>query len=376
MKNRYPRLLAIAVATGVGCAFATACGTAVPSGGAEAAAPLPSHPDSLRSEVASERNARLRSLAEDPAGDDSRDYVIGAEDLLEVQVFSAEDLSGTVRVSSSGEISLPLLDPVQAGGRTPHALEKEVEDRLRRTYMRDPRVSVQVVEMRSRSVSVVGAVNRPGVHQIGGAARLLDVLAAAEGLSEDAGEHVMVVRRGAGDAAAASKAAGSAPLDSDHGDGDDGDGEGAVPASASDDIEEIDLRALLESGDPRYNVRIQPGDVVQVRSAGVVYVVGDVRRPGGFPLDRNEPLSVLQALALAEGLEPTAAGGGTMILRSGEQGREEIPVDLERVLSGADDDPLLHARDILFIPNSTTKSIARGLLDAFVRMATLRGLIY
>jgi len=141
------------------------------------------------------------------------------------------------------------------------------------------------------------------------------------------------------------------------------------------DIVEVNLTRLLESGGA--DIVVRPGDVVQVPPAKLVYVAGEVNRPGGFALTAGEPITVLQAVALAEGLGRTAASGRSIIVRQREDGsKEEIPVDLEAVLDGEEAAPLLQPSDVLFIPNNDTKSVALGVVDAFVRMFTLRGLIY
>jgi polysaccharide export outer membrane protein len=121
---------------------------------------------------------------------------------------------------------------------------------------------------------------------------------------------------------------------------------------------QIDLRDLLSSGDPRFNVPIYPGDVVKVTRAGIVYVVGEVGKPGGYLLKTNESVSILQAIALAGGLTHTSAGGRARIIRTeGTTGeRREIPVNVSRILQGKDSDQILQAKDIVFIPNSAGKA--------------------
>jgi len=123
------------------------------------------------------------------------------------------------------------------------------------------------------------------------------------------------------------------------------------------------LKQLLESDDSRNNPLVHPGDIVKVTRAGVVYVIGEVRRPGGFTLKSNEKMSVLQALALSEGLTRTAAKGAARIMRtdqySGE--RKETPIDLGKILTGKAPDPILESKDIVFVPNSAAKTtMGRG----------------
>ncbi len=284
------------------------------------------------------------------AGENSTagEYRIGPEDLLEITVFEATEMNRALRVSASGEISLPLLGAVRAAGLTLRELESVLAELLRRTYMKDPHVSVFVKELQSRPVSVFGAVYKPGVFQVRGTKTVVEMLSLAEGLAADAGDTVIVMR-GAG------FPNGNAGATTDES----SDGKSAPAAETL----EINLKRLLESGDPRFNVAVYPGDIVKVTRAGIVYVVGEVKRPGGFTLKSNENISVLQALALAEGLTRTSAKSHARIIRTDEATgkRLELPVDLGRVLSGKAEDPQLRARDIVFVPNSSARSaLARG----------------
>jgi polysaccharide biosynthesis/export protein len=312
-----------------------------------------------RIEAAAARDSVSRAVLDDA----DTEYRIGASDEIEIRVFGASEFSGTHRVEESGEIAIPLLGPVSVAGSTPRELESHLEDRLRETYMRDPHVSVQILDIRSQGVSVVGAVGAPGVYQVSGSKTLLEVLAMAQGLNEQAGNSVFVMRPGKGAAELPALAADGTLAE--------------APAPADGRVIEVDLGALLESGDASQNVVVRPGDIVQVRPAGLVYVVGEVNRPGGFTIPAGEPLTVLQALALAEGLGSTAAASRSAIVRELPGGeRMEIPVDLDAVLNGKQPPPTLAARDVLFVPNNTAKSVALGVVNGLVRMVTLRGQFY
>jgi polysaccharide export outer membrane protein len=295
-----------------------------------------------RTETTEDYNRRLEQLrqmlekevAPASARGNVEEYQIGAEDLIEITVFEANELNRTLRVSASGEITLPLVGTVRAAGLAPRVLESILEELLRRTYLRDPHVGVFVREMQSHPVSVFGAVKKPGVYQIRGEKTVIEVLALAEGLAEDAGDTVLVERGG-----------------------------GQDPASMGGTMQ-VSLKKLLTSADQSANVRVHPGDIVKVTRAGIVYVVGEVRKPGGFLLRTNENISVLQALALAEGLTRTSAKNQARIIRTNpETGeRQELPIRLGEVLAGRAPDPLLLARDIVFVPNSAAKSaLLRGL---------------
>jgi polysaccharide export outer membrane protein len=317
-----------------------------------------------RTETAEEYNRRLQEvlqLSGGSANSSTHDYRIGAEDLLEISVFEAPELDRTVRVAANGQISLPLLGSSQVAGLTSRELEVVLQELLRRNYMKDPHVSVFVKDMQSHPVSVFGAVKKPGVFQVRGSKRLIEVLSMTEGLSEDAGDTVVVMRQ-AQPAGTADQMVGggsaSAPALREKADN------GAATrtmagGSVSGETLNINLKELLNSSDSRGNVLIYPGDVIKVTPAGVVYVVGEVKKPGGFVLKTNENISVIQALALAEGLTRTSARSHVRIIRTdGATGaRTETPINLDKILAGKLPDPILLPKDILFVPNSTGRSV-------------------
>ncbi len=327
----------------------------------------------FRGDTTQDYNQRLNQLVRETAAANldfsSSDYRIGPEDLIQISVFEAPDLNRTVRVSADGEISLPLLGSVQAARLTSRELEVVLEELLRRTYMKDPHVSVFVKEMRSHPVSVFGAVGKPGVYQIRAAKPLVEVLSMAGGLADDAGDTVIVMRQGGLPAPAL------ASSDDDRAGTPDRQGESLkpVPSKAAGDEASgpkairINLKDLLQSGDSRYNVLVDPGDIVKVPPAGIVYVVGEVGKPGGFLLKTNENISVLQALALAGGLTRTSAAKHARIIRTDEASgkRTEISLNLNRILADKAADPVLHSKDILFVPNSAGKMVLyRGIESA------------
>jgi polysaccharide biosynthesis/export protein len=265
-------------------------------------------------------------------GDDAR---IGPDDLLDVGVFEAPEMNRTVRVSAAGEVSFELFGSVHAAGLTPRQLESVLQEMLRRSYMKDPHVSVFVHEWHSHSVSVLGAVKSPGVLQIQGTKSLIEVLSLAQGLADDAGNTVLVTH--AADV-----------LESGFPNG----------SSSSPPTDEINLWKLLNSPDSRLNVTIRSGDIIKVSRAGIVYVVGEVNRPGGFMLQNNENMSVLQAIALAQGLTHTSAISRARIIRTDEASgkRAEIPMNLGKILAGKSTDMFLQPKDVVFVPNNAAKS--------------------
>src|ERR1700683_1697054 len=162
---------------------------------AEVPVQAPSTPREVTTDDYNQRLGQLKQILPGPAANSAaEDYRIGPQDLLEISVFEAPELNSAVRVSASGEISLPLVGAVQASNLTPKALEFVLQELLRRSYMKDPHVSVFMKEMQSHPVSVFGAVKKPGVFQIDGPKSLVEILSMAEGLAEDAGDTVIVMR--------------------------------------------------------------------------------------------------------------------------------------------------------------------------------------
>lgn len=354
-------------------AFCPLCATAQTRPAAEMQA---QGPTTFHGETTDDYNKRLQQLMQTLNGPvqnaTSWDYRIGAEDLLEISVFEAPDLNRTVRVSSDGEMSLPLLGAVGARGLTPRELEVVLQELLRRTYMKDPHVAVFVREMQSHPVSVFGAVKKPGVFQIRGAKTLVELLSMAEGLADDAGDEVVVMRQAGLVEVRNSTGNSPKPVAASEREGQWSEAPSPAGGSADGKTLDIDLKSLLDSGNSRYNVLIYPGDVVKVTRAGVVYVVGEVRKPGGFVLKTNENISVLQVLALAEGLTRTSAKSRARIVRTdvASGSRSEVPIDLGKILNGKAADPLLHPRDIVFVPNSTGRSALYRGAEAAIGLGT------
>ncbi len=316
-----------------------------------------------QSETTQEYNEKLAALAKQskaanvssPAGD----YLIGPEDILAINVLEAPDLNRTVRVSDDGTVSLALLGVIQVAGTTTRELELVLEDRLRRTYMKDPQVAVFVQEVHSHAVSVFGAVCKPGVYQIRYPKPLIEVLSMAEGLATDAGDTV-IVEHHAGDPAQAGFSAvmdlkADTPTDSST--GVDSKSNESTPQGSEAESITIHLKELLDSSNPRSNVLVYPGDSVKVARAGVVYVLGQVRKPGGFLLKTNENISVLQAIALAEGTTPNSSGKNARIFLGSGSGveRKEVAINLDKIMAGKEPSPWLKPNDVLFVPNSGGK---------------------
>jgi polysaccharide export outer membrane protein len=253
-------------------------------------------------------------------------------DLLEVGVFDSPELTTRARVNSDGNITFPLLGSLHVGGSSPEQTQKAIEKQLAdKDFVKDPQVSVFVVEYANQGVSVLGEVNKPGVYPVMGSHQLFDFVSAAGGFTVRAGRSVTIAHAGDGQP----------------------------------DVIRLGHDPSLTSGNPV----IAAGDTIYVGQAGLVYVVGDVAHPGGFLMDSGEKLTVLQALALAQGVKPTAALKGARLVRTTDQGRVEIPLDLRRIMAFQEQDPTLQDQDIVYVPNSAARTGFRRAMDAALQVA-------
>jgi polysaccharide export outer membrane protein len=282
-------------------------------------------------------------------------YVLGPDDGISVNVVDLAELDaktlGIVRVDHQGNIRLPLAGRIQASGLTVEALEKEIANRLS-TIMNDPEVTVSVAEYRDHPVSVLGAVRNPGVYQVTGSKTLFEVLSLAGGLSADASNRVKITR---------ATSAGPLPLPNV-----------SYDKSREFMTAELNVRSVMEAKNPEENIAVLANDVITVPKAEMVYIVGAVRKSGGFPLSEKEQISVLQAVSLAEGLDKVANAKNARILRQSSVGaaRTEVEVNLDKIMDGHAKDVALQANDILFIPNSLAKSASMRALEAAIQAGT------
>jgi polysaccharide export outer membrane protein len=277
-------------------------------------------------------------------------YLIGPDDVLSVYIMDVPELSRDYRVDSNGTVTIAMLSkPISAAGLTLSQFSDHLSAELKAAgLVSDPHITTSVTQSRLHAVAITGAVKKPQVYPVFTHTTLLDLLSEAEGLSDDAG-NTAIVRRG--DVAMHSLGQ---------------DSKVSRPGQSDPATVMVDLKQLLESGDPHANVDIYPGDRVTVTRAAVIYVVGAVNKPGGFAMrPSSHGMTVLQALALAEDTKGTAKRDQSMIIRNDAQspeGRKQIPVDLKKILSGKSSDPTLQAEDILFVPDSSSKrALHRGL---------------
>jgi polysaccharide biosynthesis/export protein len=296
--------------------------------------------------------AAAGDVGQPPNSDDVHGlYRLGTGDEISVQQAAVPELDGKkARVDASGFVDLPLVGRVRVGGLTVEEAEAAMAKTLSESLLQ-PQPVISISEYRSQPVSVLGAVNTPGVIQLQGSKTLVEVISLAGGLRADAGGTAEITRR---------KEYGHLPLKNER---EDPSGEFTTAT--------IDLTALLAGQSASDNITVIQRDVISVPRAELIYVAGEVHKPGGFTLGATGQLSVLQALALAEGLGPVAAPKRARIFRprANSDDKEEIPIDIAGILAGKTKDLQLRARDILFIPNSTSKQIGYHAAQAALQVA-------
>jgi polysaccharide export outer membrane protein len=271
---------------------------------------------------------------------------IGPGDFLDISEFHTPEFHSMVRVSDDGTVRLPMVNAVQIGGMdelaAAHAIEASL---LTMGMLLHPQVSVLVTVYAGQDVSVLGEVTRPGVYPYTVHHRLLDVISAAAGLSQNAGRLVNVFHR---------------------------------------DDPKTPHPVVLDPGgtdkDADHNPELNPGDTVQVSRAGLVYVIGDVVRPGGFPVDPAQGLTVVQALSLAWGPSQNAGATKALLIREQKGGRTLTTLNLRRMIHGQDPDQPIYDRDILFVPDSMAKNMWNRTIESAIQSAIgvsiYAGLVY
>ncbi|MGD1070156.1 MAG: polysaccharide biosynthesis/export family protein [Bryobacteraceae bacterium] len=278
-------------------------------------------------------------------------YLLGPNDQVSLVVDQLEDdfNEKTFRIDQNGDLSIPLIGRIHAGGLTQAELEDTVRNRFG-AILKAPDIVVNVTEYSSQPVSVAGAVNTPGIRQLQGGKTLFEVISLAGGLRPDAGTTVKITR---------DLKWGAIPLPG-----------AVISPNGQCSIAVVRLKRVMQASDE--NILMRPGDTVFVPKADVVYVVGSVTTPGGFPIGENETLSALQVVALAQGMVRTAAPDRAKILRAvaGAGNRSEIPINLKLLMAGKAPDTPLQPDDILFVPNSAAKSAEFRTIEAIVNAAT------
>ena len=260
---------------------------------------------------------------------------IAPGDVLDIAEFHTPEFHSVVRVSSAGTVLLPMIDEVAVEGMNELQAARAIAATLiSRGILNHPQVSVLITSFIGQDVSVLGEVTRPGVYPFTVHHRLFDMISAASGLSPAAGGVVNIYHRSDPDTPH------PVPLDPN----------GAEAGS---------------DGNPE----LAPGDIVQITRAGLIYVVGDVIRPGGFIVDPTQEFTVLKALSLAWGPSQNAAVSKALLIREQPGGRTVTTLDLKRMLRGKDPDQPVRAHDILFVPDSTAKNLINRTIESAIQSA-------
>jgi polysaccharide export outer membrane protein len=267
-------------------------------------------------------------------------------DMLDVSEFHTPELHSNLRVSPAGTITVPLAGEVNVNGLDEADAAKAIAAALiARGMLLHPQVFVLVTVSMGQDVSLLGEVARPGIYPYGAHHRLLDLISAASGLSPTAGGLVSIYHRS--------------------------------------DPETAQVVALVE-GDAAtaapHNPELLPGDTVRVSRAGLVYVVGDVLRPGGFAMEPAEPMTVLRALSLAWGPSMNASLKSALLIREQKGGRTVTTLNLKRMLRGQDPDLPVEEHDIVYLPDSVAKDLWNRTMESIVQstagVSIYAGMVY
>ena len=289
-------------------------------------------------------------------------YQIGVGDILDIHVNDEDDVSGHYQVDQDGNVKISLLSkPLPAAGTTTFQLATLMSEEFKKQQiLRDPAVSVMILREMTQNVSVLGAVMRPGVYPIEKPSTVMDLISEAGGLAPNAGNTLTVTHQGQAGVV-------TGPVNGSV---------SGTPSGAATNVSansSINLTNLMSAKDPAANMGIHAGDIITINTAPVVFVVGSVIRPGAFAVqDRRSEMTVLQAVAMAEGPTPVASLSKAIIIRqsSSTAERQEIPLDLKKIMHGKDKDQVLEANDILFVPQSGLKAGAKRLGDIGAQAAS------
>jgi polysaccharide biosynthesis/export protein len=289
---------------------------------------------------------RLMAQANQASLSGYKDYKVGPEDQLLIEIYGQEKLNRELRVNGQGEIAMPLVGVVKVGGMTPQEIEKRLMELYDARYLVNPQITVGVKEFRHQRVAVTGAVAKPGSYEIIGPRTLLEVLSLAGGFSNlsspggggaQAGDVVDVIRHQKAPDQSKTMKAGTA----------------TQPFAPKTETIVIDLRRLVSGQAPELNILVHSGDVVHVPFAGTAYVLGGVRKPGNISVKEN--LTVSQAVAMAGGVDPILGTNDITIMRF-EQGKpERIQVNLNGIIAKSDEDLPLKDSDVVVVKESTIK---------------------
>jgi polysaccharide export outer membrane protein len=252
--------------------------------------------------------------------------LIGPGDEVNVEVFDTPDLDQNARVTDGGEFPLMLGGTVRLASLTPAEAARTIEAALIKSHvMYYPRVMVTVTQYATQTVTVFGQVAKPGTYSIDTPRSVVDVLGLAGGLTDLADRHVTIERHTSHRQVS------------------------YYVSNRADDL--LDQKVM-----------VNPGDKLVVPKAGIIYVLGDVARPGGYPMTNNDgTLTVLQAVATAGGTQSSAAPNSSrLIRRTAVGGYQSDPIPFSAMQKGKKPDMPLQAGDIVYVPFSYLRNAALG----------------
>jgi len=258
------------------------------------------------------------AAAQSPSGNS---LLLGRGDEIHISILDIPEMEQNPRVTDAGDVPVQGVGNVRVVDMTPGEAATAIHDRLVSAhYLKHPQVSVVVDQFATQEVTLIGEVKAPGAYPIATSRPILDVIALGGGLNEDADRDVLVERHG--------------------------DQNNPVHYNVNNNAE----RAIKEQ------VLVNPGDTVVVAKAGIVYVLGDVNRPGGFTMSNNESsMTLLEALATAGGAAKTAKVGHARLIRKTDH--TETQVSLGDIQKGKQPDFAMAPGDILYVPFSYAKNL-------------------
>jgi polysaccharide biosynthesis/export protein len=252
------------------------------------------------------------------AAPEGGDYLIGAGDKLEIAVFGHEDLSKVVEVRADGTINFPMIGDLAVAGRSSSEVDDAITQLLRKDYLVDPQVSVDIKEYQSHWVTILGEVRSPGRYVLKRNMHLIDLLAEAGGATKEAGSEILITRRQR---------------------------DGAVtPQPVA-----VERERLMSHENQEANIALSDGDIIAIGEKGAFYIRGEVSRPGSYFIEQN--MTILKAISVAGGFTQYANRKEVELLRAGDKGvQARLVINLKAIESGKKQDVPLHANDTVIVP--------------------------
>ena len=291
-----------------------------------------------RSEIASAQGvvsvSSMEKAAEDHSGKPQQDQaalpvLISPGDMLDISVFGEPELARQVRVASDGTANIPMVGNIHLAGMATQEAGDAIASKFRsRNLLREPQVNVLIKDSATQGVSVFGEVQHPGVYQIPAARAFLEVLSMAGGLTAAADPNATVKHK-----------------------------------NGQTETISVPLRGNDPSVDIGGDRQVYPGDLIFIPRAGVVYILGEVNRPGGFVMQDSGHTTALELLSQAGGANKVASLNNSVLLRKTGNGYSNTKIRLGQIAHGKQSDMELQANDVIFVPNSKLKSAARGTQD-------------